>query len=376
MKTPLLSALVLAALSAPSFGVIAYVVDAGGTGNQTFGGSLGMDFNVQAADGIAVNRLGVFDSGSDGLNLPISVGIFDRNTGLMVGTSQTLSGSGATLADGSRFVDLASPIGLPAGFQGSIVAWGYGAGEPNGNGAPARSVNSGGGNLYFLGAGRWDNAAGVLPANIDGGPFNRYAAGTFDFTQNNVIAPSMAYAIPAGTAGNQNFGGSLGQEFIVQSNVFVSQLSVFDDLSDGIAPGTTITAELWDNDLGTVVASEIFTANDPGTLVGGFRVKDLASDLMLTPGAYTIVAHGYNAAERNGNGGSTPALISLLNDAPGFLEFTGTSRFGTAGAYPGTPDGGPQNRYLAGNFTYSIPEPSRAALLLLGVAGVCLRRRR
>src|SRR5262245_46489506 len=56
--------------------VIAYAVEAGAPGGQAFGGVLGMDFNV--TNPILVTQLGVFDDGSDGLNLPLVARIFDR----------------------------------------------------------------------------------------------------------------------------------------------------------------------------------------------------------------------------------------------------------------------------------------------------------
>src|SRR5262245_34395250 len=54
----------------------------------------------------------------------------------------------------------------------------------------------------------------------------------------------IAYVIPAGTAGNQNFSGTLGMEFDVANAIIVTQLGVFDDNSDGL--NLPITARLYD----------------------------------------------------------------------------------------------------------------------------------
>src|SRR2546423_1481323 len=54
---------------------IAYQVPGGTLGNQAFGGSLGMDFNVNQP--VVVTQLGVFDSGSDGLQLPLTARLYD-----------------------------------------------------------------------------------------------------------------------------------------------------------------------------------------------------------------------------------------------------------------------------------------------------------
>src|SRR6187402_2865412 len=145
--------------------ITAYNVPAGAIGNQNFGGSLGMDFDVQNANGIVVDRLGAFDSGSDGLNMPIEVGIYDRNLGTLATATTTVFSPGATgtLEGGSRFLNLAAPLALPAGFQGSIVAWGYGDTELNGNlgvaGPPGPlTVNHAGAKLQFVGVSRFGNA--------------------------------------------------------------------------------------------------------------------------------------------------------------------------------------------------------------------------
>ena len=98
----------------------------------------------------------------------------------------------AATHDGSRFKTLATPLELPAGFRATISASGYGGGERNGNhgnnpGSPPWTTDSGGGVLSFVGSSRWGDTPGVYPPNADGGPANRYAAGTFvyDFTFND-----------------------------------------------------------------------------------------------------------------------------------------------------------------------------------------------
>ena len=177
---------------------MAYQVPAGVVGNQTDAAtrSFGMDFNVTSA--LEVTQLGVFDSSQDGLVAPIEAAIYDRSTqALASGVATFAAGSGpasGTLLDGSRFLPIA-PLVLPAGFQGSIVVFGYGdgaSGELDGNSFGAATgtptfpwtVNDGGGLLSFVGSGRFSDAGGVAisyPPNIDTGPANRYAAGTFAF---------------------------------------------------------------------------------------------------------------------------------------------------------------------------------------------------
>ncbi len=177
---------VLGAASAAQAGTIAYIVDAGSVGIQAFGGSLGLDFDVNA-NPIFVSHIGVFDDSSDGLNLDITAAIFDRTTQLEVPGTQTLFTGAAPgdLVDGSRFKKLASAVELDAFGQYSVVAWGYGDGELNGNsGGPlTKSTDDAGGVITFVGGGRFGDPGtpGSWPHAGDGGPVNRYTAGTFEY---------------------------------------------------------------------------------------------------------------------------------------------------------------------------------------------------
>ncbi|NWG72889.1 MAG: hypothetical protein HXY23_14975, partial [Parvularculaceae bacterium] len=90
------------------------------------------------------------------------------------------------LIGGSRFKTLSTPLVLPAGFQGTIAAHGYGEGERlfNTGGRPedvARLATFDGSSLLFVGTSAYSTTPGEFPDAPDGGPANRYAAGTFYF---------------------------------------------------------------------------------------------------------------------------------------------------------------------------------------------------
>ncbi len=164
--------------------VVAYFTPAGTSGTQAFGGSLGMDFDVE--NPVIVKRLGVFDDNSDGLKLSLSARIFNRETQELMVEEYFWPEDPGDLIDGMRFKTLLTPIRLEAGFKGVIQADGYGEGERLRNSGGDTNLinwtlNSGHGSLKFVGTSRYALSAGTFPDVIDGGPAARYAAGTFEF---------------------------------------------------------------------------------------------------------------------------------------------------------------------------------------------------
>ncbi len=356
-------------------GIIAYDIPAGSVGVQNFGGSVGMEFDVRDASGINVTHVGVFDSGSDGINGSLNVAMYNRITEApLAGASASLNGTDGAATGGHRFVELGSPVHLAGGFRGVIAADGYNGSELLGNGIAGRTTD-GGGALEFVGLGRWLATPG-FPTNIDGGPANRYAAGSFMFENvPDAAGPANALQAPDGTVGTQTYGGSLGITFIVTQSVTVDALAAFDSGGDGFSG--SVTTELWTRSGGNgdaILGSQTFTAGSPGALADGHRYQPLASPLTLAPGEYAIVAYGFSADDPNGNIG-TGNDFSLWDTQNGALEFVG-SAYGAAGAYPANADARPA-QYLAGSFSYTVvPEPAAGGLLatalLLGLA----RRRR
>lgn len=88
--------------------------------------------------------------------------------------------------------------------------------------------------------------------------------------------------------------------------------------------------------------------------MGGGRFKTLTTPLNLPAGFRgTVVAFGYGAEERLFNTGNRPDDVAQLGLFDGAcLTFVGGGRFGNAGEFPGTPNGGPRNRYAAGTFYF------------------------
>ena len=179
------------------FKEIAYKIEEGVEGNQDFQGALGMDFIVTKP--IQVLELGAFDSSGDELMRDITVELWTRDdggtpddvaddTGGDILASLEFSGDAGSLEGGSRFLPLASPVVLTPGPY-TIVGWGYGPDEPNYN-VGGRDAAAEGLTLTeldfleFVGGSRFGDPGnnGQFPDQPDGGPVNRYGAGTFKFT--------------------------------------------------------------------------------------------------------------------------------------------------------------------------------------------------
>jgi len=174
---------------------IAYNVPTGAVGNQYYAGSLGMDFDVNRP--IEVTALGVFESGGSVTAGPLYVAIYNVTTELPVTSILSFTGSQGNLIGESRFKNLSTPVTLGVGDY-SIVAWGYGAYvagtyfDPNGNNGnnpnpTPPAMDNGNGLITFVGSSRY-GAADAFPTTPDGGPYNRYYAGTFEFVP---IPPSV-----------------------------------------------------------------------------------------------------------------------------------------------------------------------------------------
>ncbi len=168
----------LAAVAAPALAATqVYDASAAAVGNQAWGGTLGLDFDVNTT--VHVTGLGSFDSGRDGITNDIFVGIFNATTGTLVAPAVNLNGTANT---GGAYDTIAiTPITLTAGHY-QLAAWGYNLGADmnynnSGPGGPV-TFNSLGGALTAIGSHYSDyGAPGAFATNPDNGA-TRYGAGT------------------------------------------------------------------------------------------------------------------------------------------------------------------------------------------------------
>ncbi len=170
---------------------------------------------------------------------------------------------------------------------------------------------------------------------------------------------NTAYIVDAGTVGTQAYPNGLGMDFDVITPIIVTSLGAFDSGGNGLSGSAPLTTQIFtrNGNSGNLLTGLTFNFADPGTLVGGSRLKPLPSPILLNPGSYSIVSYGYDANNLNGNLGAGNAKTWSTEDGGGLIAFVGASRHGVSsstgpGTFPASPDGGPADRYAAGTFTF------------------------
>jgi hypothetical protein len=163
------------------------------TGNQAFGGPVGMAFDVNA-DGILVTSLGVFDGGRDGFHHVLTTYLYNRDTHALLASerfSGTADATAGTLDGYHRFKELAGGLVLNTGHY-VIVASGFandaGGADLLGNETLAGFVpdtfNNGGGVISTVSPSVYGEASyggDAYPSSNFGGPLV-FNSGTFQYS--------------------------------------------------------------------------------------------------------------------------------------------------------------------------------------------------
>ncbi len=395
----LLATVAVAALSVPSYGVTAYSIPAPVSGNQNFGGPLGMDFNTTLP--ITISHLGVFDSNADGLAVPLTAHLYDRtNTAAPIATLNFAAGNTGTLVGSQRFLQLGSPLNLPAGFQGTIVAEGYGATELNGNGGGGTfggTVLNSAGALNYVGTSRFGFTPGQFPTNGDTS-VAQYGAGTFQFDVAKHVNGPVTFQNPTAILSQGGFPVSA----LIDGNVTPSVGAGWANsaLGDNTAVLETTRNITGDN----ILSFEIVSGGFGTHTLGRFRLSVTSDDRTTFADGLAnggdVIANWTVLDIQTAKSSNAGTILTELGDGSilasggpaevetyfltSFFQGTITGVRLEAIEDPSLPFNGPGRSSSNGNFVVlelsmnavQVPEPASAALLLMGAAGLMRRRQR
>jgi len=203
---------------------------------------------------------------------------------------------------------------------------------------------------------------GVVVGVLGAGSGNAYATGT----------PAIGYSTYLGGSGTFD-GYSLGWDFTLNTNVYITGLGYYDNSSDGNAFSHEVGIFSLSNS--NLLVSATVAAGTGESLQGdglhsSYRYH--ATSHLLLAGTYRIAAVGRPFPDVVGSvpsGLYTAPEVSLGNS---YYIFTG----GTAVTFPTTFADGPSNPYLSPNFTFTVvPEPATVAFLAVGGLMLLWRRR-
>jgi hypothetical protein len=178
-----------------------------------------MDFDVTSD--LVVSSLGVFDSNGDGIKgaTTLTAQLYARNgnAGTLLASLTFNAANPGILVDGSRLKLLPNSLLLTPGSY-TIASYGYDANNPNGNigtGNAKSWYTDGGGLITFTGTSRYGTVGpGTFPSTPDGGPADRYAAGTFEFRP----APAAPLVLASPTNFSARLGGNATNHVVVAGN--------------------------------------------------------------------------------------------------------------------------------------------------------------
>jgi hypothetical protein len=187
-----------------------------------------------------------------------------------------------------------------------------------------------------------------------------------------------AYAGPAVTVVSPSdpYPGTpytLGFQFSGVSSDTITALGVYDDGQDGISSPASVG--LWDT-VGNLLRSAVVPSGTAAPLIGYFRYADIAPftavvGMNYIVGSYLAIDNATSINTDQGGSGFYDANVIAIEDRNS--DFTGMFSF------PDITDGFPAGAWLGGNVLFgvaAIPEPSTLGLLVAGLVGVAMFRRR
>ena len=368
----------------------AFSIPGNTAGNAASTGSLGTDFETNEATWIT--HLGVFDDDGDGVAQTLTSQLYHVDPQFSIPTLVTsitfTPADPGILIGGYRYKPLATPISLPIGFTGAIVAFGFGVGDDNLDDPGLITPDDGGGVVTF--GGSRSGAAGAYPSTVDGA-VPRYGGGTFRYSAGvlgndtdadgdpltvieieGMASVGVPFMLPSGAVVTLRAGGGFDYDPNGQFEYLGAPDTFFDifeytasDGNGGTSTAEAMVAVLGANDDPTA-ADDAFTVVDTGgsTVLGNVITGDNGSGIDTDIDTTDVLALKSFAVQQDFAANTATILGWRDSDGnPNVLERYGAAAAGVRDMYStydhdndsGTPDitipGGLEVNHNTGNAT-------------------------
>jgi hypothetical protein len=182
--------------------------------------------------------------------------------------------------------------------------------------------------------------------------------------------PPLITALGNGYVYNNPYSQTLGNLFTVaDKSITITALGMFDDGIPGLNQSHSVG--LWTTS-GLLLAGAYFSAGLDGFENNGFIYQNLTNQVVLQPGVSYVLGASYQSDSTDGVYINSSSRYETWSST---VTFNGIARQTARGDGFGFPYGQIYGQsYVSSNALYIIPEP--ATLLLLGLGGLLLRRRK
>jgi hypothetical protein len=181
----------------------------------------------------------------------------------------------------------------------------------------------------------------------------------------------ISYLIDPGLTPNQQWSGTLGQDFTANVGMTINSFGVW------VPNGSTdpLTVSIYNENSQALVTSYTFAAPVPAVGTGNNVLYGAPVNFFLAPGQYVLAGDGFGTSGLFNTQG--PGLAGTLDNGGGALSFGGWRFDYAANVFPSITfansnccNGDSQFRYAAMTFTATVPEPATWAMMILGFLGV------
>jgi fibronectin-binding autotransporter adhesin len=323
----------------------------GGPGDGPY--NLGMRFYVNTP--IQVTQLGVFDDLGDGLAIPHVVHISYSATSVEVASLTVGAGvSVGTYSNGYRFLNLDTPITLPAG--NNFTVW-------------VESMGGAGVDSFGQNMSTYDSGSGAITPNLTVYQTNLSLMPDQDWAMNSESSATFMYFNPSGYISNGLpittpvvMGGALGSTPTLDLQGANQQVASLADVAGAEVFGV-VTNSASSTSVVLTLSTPSGTTTFSGSIDGNISLVKDGDSVQILNGSLTYTGN------TTVNGGTLQVTNLNTPDATVAVALDATLTATSIVADSLVIGGGPYSS-ASGSAVNSVPEPSTLALLAVAVCGI------